>query len=243
MGLAKASGEYIAFIDSDDYLMSDFVEKLASGHADIAVCGYEEIVIDGKKFVRRPKNQQISGKEAAINTLILQTDMDVLVWNKLYKKKLFEKGHIKFPVGKKHEDNLTTFKILAQAKTVSYISDVLYVYERRCGSLTDEMPIFEVAEHKEMMASEAIKQGGDIGEAGEVAMLNAKLAFLDKMIANKKINDTLWQKKANWVIDNHKSLTKNKFLTPKLRTYVVTLIRLNGKPYMALKRILLRKKG
>jgi len=58
-----------------------------------------------------------------------------MVWNKIYKKELFDKNDIKFPVGKIHEDNFTTYKLYDKANFVSLINDKLYYYFQRSDSI------------------------------------------------------------------------------------------------------------
>ena len=136
-GIQKAKGEFVAFVDGDDFVDPEFLEKLhqsiLDSNSDIAVSGYTEFFGEKNRDFST-KRKVLSGKDAAKKLLREQENLDILTWNKLYKKSLFR--GIKFPDGKNHEDNFTTYKLYFKAKKVSYIESPLYNYVRREKSIT-----------------------------------------------------------------------------------------------------------
>lgn len=139
-GLDMASGQYIFFCDSDDYIVSDALSKmllrLKRDHADIVACG---IIKAGKDqdlvSVTDDKPGRWNGYESVI-MMMRSNNVCTVAWNKLYRRTLFE--GIRYPVGIKNEDESTTYKLLYKANVVSYMPDQLYIYCSRENSIMHE---------------------------------------------------------------------------------------------------------
>ena len=136
-GLAIAQGDYIAFVDSDDYISNEYLEKfalkIANTDADIVICGFIEVLKDSQKTVcfEAPSTEVIKHN-------ILADIWPSYPWNKCYKKYLFE--NIRFPVGKIFEDLLTIPELCLSAKTIVCIPDKLYYYNRQnLNSITSNL--------------------------------------------------------------------------------------------------------
>lgn len=137
-GLDIASGDYILFVDSDDYLTTDATEKLLTQlrrlNADVMSCGFAS-VYDGDVPESRFTSERPaiwSGHESIIQ-MMRTNNICTVAWNKLYKASLWE--DVRFPEGRLHEDEATTYKILYKAKLVGYMPECLYKYYQRPGSL------------------------------------------------------------------------------------------------------------
>ena len=141
-GIEIAKGEYIGFIDSDDYISPDMYKELLDGclknQADIAMCGRyivsegyevlkEEFIIDGL--------EKYSSK-TAIGKLLLWDSCDSAAWDKLYKKSLFE--GIQYPIGVMSEDYDVTSRLFAKANRIIHVGKALYYYVQRNGSITKQ---------------------------------------------------------------------------------------------------------
>lgn len=126
-GIDKATGDYVGFVDSDDWvsldMFKDMIYKAVEEKSDVVVCDYTEIYAE---FENRINETNMDYK------MLYET----LVCNKLFKLELFKKNDIKFPVGVWYEDNATTYKLLYLAKKVSKINKSYYFYRRtRAGSI------------------------------------------------------------------------------------------------------------
>ena len=232
-GIKKAKGEYICFVDSDDYVKKDFVKKLVEAaleneEADIAVCGYNFEI---------PKAEVLTGKEATIRLLVEQNNMEIIAWNKIYKRNIFD--GISYPEGMNYEDNLTTYKLLSKANKVVYIPESLYVYVERSGSITKDEKKEEKLKHREMAAKEAVlyfAKQKDLKQAAEIAVMTAKLAWMDFAISGdvdkKYLDDGM-----KWINNNRQKIMANEFLSQKLKLYVFLTTKLNGKLYILFRKI------
>lgn len=139
-GIERANGEYITFIDSDDYIEKTYLEvlvnEITSNQSDVAVVNYVRVdekgvtsydIVPGKDLI-------LTGLEALKN-IFYQNCISVSANAKLYKKEIFK--DIKFPKGKLYEDISTIPFIFLKAKKIAYSSQVLYKYRIRSGSITE----------------------------------------------------------------------------------------------------------
>lgn len=141
-GINIASGRYIIFCDSDDYLKTDALEKmlkrLKRDNSDIVACGISSVTdleeADGGKedIITSSVSGRWSGAESVVQ-MMRTNNVCSVAWNKLYKKELFE--GIRFPEGVYNEDEALIYKVLYKAKIVSYMPDALYMYYQRKSSI------------------------------------------------------------------------------------------------------------
>lgn len=246
LGIQESNGEYLAFIDGDDQIKETFLEhlyqRLITDSSDIAVCGYEEIRTSScSDFV--PSAQVLDSKTALTNYFIKQQDLDILIWNKLYKKSLFQNFNIQYPVGQIHEDNLTTYKLFAKAKKISYLNSIEYYYYRTNSHITankdSEFKTLRRLQAKLQTATEAYDYlPEEYYPICEIAVLLAKFAYMDASISGM-IPPKYFEENRIWVKQNSKKFqfTKNPYLTKKLRLYLILLAPLNGLLYRIFRKI------
>lgn len=144
VGLQKASGEYIFFIDSDDWIRLDTIAVLyeqASIHqADIVVGNYLKFYQDSGTFGlyildKHYKIEVVSNQEALIrqSAWYLNTSVFMLSVCKLFRKSLFE--NIVYPVGKMFEDEFITHKLFMNSQKNILVNDNFYYYRIRDNSV------------------------------------------------------------------------------------------------------------
>lgn len=249
-GLKLSRGKFVCFVDSDDYVAKNYLEKLVApllqdSTIDISVCGYQEIYQDHQaSYPLKP--QLLTGYQATKNLLLNQRDFDVLAWNKLYKKSLFTDYDILYPVGQIHEDNLTTYKLYSVAKNVQYLEDILYFYQRKNSRITKDFSSTEKTlkrlQVKEQMAIEAQKyfKTPDLKYAAEISLLLAYFAFFDNSISSHidKKYFSIYRQKALYLLKQNRN---NSYLTKKLRFYSILLSSPQGIFYQIFRKITLKR--
>ncbi len=139
-GLDIATGEYVCFIDSDDVIDERYIEILhnmcVENNVDIAECGFERF-IDAPIFEKNNKNsvQLFSPNEMQYRLYSDDAVRTTVVWNKMYKKYVYENK--RFPNGKIHEDEYTTYKVFYDSKSnIAVTNLILYHYRVNSESIT-----------------------------------------------------------------------------------------------------------
>ena len=146
-GLEHATGEYVAFIDSDDYIAGQFIEKLYHAciktNSDMAICSYRESSSMENIFEKEEIDIKMNEMEVLDRKELLfdmyeeyrkENTEFIVSWNKLYRKSLWD--NIRFPKGRIHEDEATTYKIYDKCSRGVYIKDKLYAYYLAEQSIT-----------------------------------------------------------------------------------------------------------
>lgn len=137
-GIEEASGHYLSFIDSDDYIEPDMMETLYNNIvkecAEVSMCGIYGVYADRIQRVW-PEDEYhvLSGAQAAAMALE-GTKVSVNAVNKLYKREVFDK--LRFPVGKLSEDAFIMIKLLAGVEKAVLDTRPKYFYVHRGDSIT-----------------------------------------------------------------------------------------------------------
>ena len=138
-GLNVAKGDYVAFLDSDDYILnSDYFEKLYNAcekhNADIAVASIIRGNDKKSKYIFKVEKEEIG--DSFIDKLkICDVPDSNYVWNKLYKRESLLATGITFPVGKLYEDLYYTHKVLYYVDKLVSVPNVSIFYRKRSDSI------------------------------------------------------------------------------------------------------------
>lgn len=141
VGIAAANGEYIYFIDSDDYISKTLIENLLVSIVKtgslIACCDYTR-----KKenlYLGDVTDVKIMDTFSAINGLFNDKGYRFYVWNKMFHRSIFE--HVTFPKGELYEDIKPMYQAFKRINHVAYVNKPLYFYRNRPGSITHKYNI------------------------------------------------------------------------------------------------------
>ncbi len=132
--LDKATGEYISFIDSDDWVAPDFLESLygalTRNNADLAICNIMKVVGDSEPV---PDYKPADSETVLTGDKMFDTLYRPSACNKLYPSWIFKE--VRYPVGRFYEDVFVYHDILAQVKRLVYTGKDSYFYYIRKGSI------------------------------------------------------------------------------------------------------------
>lgn len=140
VGMQSASGEWLAFIDSDDYIDKNFATDLLdlaiTNDAEIATCSFEAFSDDGSLLKNSPTwpSESLVGIDAIDN--MFKNNYPAYICLNIFRKALFIDNGIVFPEGREFEDIVTKVKLLFYAKKVVFSNNRLYHYLIRKDSIT-----------------------------------------------------------------------------------------------------------
>ena len=130
-GVDEATGEYIAFVDPDDYVEPDFIDflynLLTENAADIASCGALEVYPNGRTQPQCADTAlHIMDTREAMERMCYNDGFYITLWDKLFKASLFE--GVRFPEGKLFEDTGTTYLLVHNAQKIAACCEIKYYY-------------------------------------------------------------------------------------------------------------------
>ena len=153
-GIDSATGEYLVFIDSDDYIHVNMFKimmgAILNTQSDIAVCNFEYVNEEGASLDKMNEDYPIKDILYSSN-LIFYEEMArprycdwVVAWNKIYKKSIFQT--LRYPVGIFNEDEYVANELYRNEYKVVGVSDVLYYYVQRSGSIMNTASKIKLAD-------------------------------------------------------------------------------------------------
>lgn len=135
-GLDTATGNYIGFVDSDDWIETDMFEYMLNNamkyHADIVVCGRTEVYHNHQCHIAW-KQEIILNREEAIGFLLEDSMLQNYLCDKLWRQELF--GKIRFPEGRNYEDIAITYQLFEKAEKIVCLPECKYFYLQRNNSI------------------------------------------------------------------------------------------------------------
>lgn len=136
-GTAVAQGEYITYIDSDDWVAPQLLERLLEQAkitgADVVVCDMAKTDSEEMTFENTNAGPKSFTGPQAMEAMLYQTGFDTSACGKLFRAELCQKTL--FPKGRLYEDLFTIYKMLFAAQTVVYLPQVLYAYRKNPDSI------------------------------------------------------------------------------------------------------------
>ena len=140
-GINHAHGAYYAFVDSDDYVEPNYIQKMldriVADGTDMVICSFVREDQDKKPLQTQDKTSvdrpTILSQQECLNRFRMGYEY-ILAWNKLYRASIWDT--YRYPLGKIHEDEFAFHHIISRCTTISVIPDRLYHYVLHSGSIT-----------------------------------------------------------------------------------------------------------
>lgn len=139
IGTQMSNGDYIAYIDSDDYVHENYILELHNAiktrECDFSMCSYKKVKgdLDYEHNITDVKTIYLTGEDAKIG--ILSRRLPMYAHGKLFRRELIPYLH--FPEGRLYEDVPTIWRVLQTVNVVGYIEEELYFYRKRQGSIVN----------------------------------------------------------------------------------------------------------
>jgi len=236
--IEAASGQYICFVDSDDYIEHNMLEVLYQNiikyGADISICGIRIIFPHIVKSSNTDTSEQrVLSKKEAIYELIDNWKITCSTWSKLYKADLFE--GIRYAEIAAFEDMLTTYRLFEKCNAIVYDGRLLYNYVNTPNSLM-RMKFnphhFAELEALKMMTENIGAAYPDMIPKLQMNELKTKVYICNRIISESPEMRELYDKLAAEIRTNYKELIKSKYVGLKVKT-MVTIMRLSDGLYKA----------
>ena len=148
VGLDMMRGEYLSFLDPDDTYHLDYIEIMLNCmfqvNTDIVVSKYKVYRSNSGMNASMRGDIYPAAKQGLYNRTealraIADRNINVSVWNKLYKRQLWDE--IRFPAGHNYEDIDITYRIFDISESVFILEDILYLHRKRTGSITETITL------------------------------------------------------------------------------------------------------
>ncbi|MBQ6490061.1 MAG: glycosyltransferase family 2 protein [Solobacterium sp.] len=213
-GMAIASGKYIQFIDSDDFVEPQLLEKcwkkLEETGADMVIFDiYQYFLATGKKEVIANTYDE-SGIYSIKTNPELIVSIQNAAWNKMYRLSLFRDNEIIYPWGCYYEDLETTYRLLARCDKVAFINEPLYDYlQDRPGNITHQFnfSVYHVLDMVKLTLDDYKNLGiyetyyeelKCLGARNILECLKKTRNVNDKKMTEKFVQVCFWYIKNNW---------------------------------------------
>ncbi len=212
MGVESATGEFIAFVDPDDILPHDAIERLYAHMSD----DIDIVAGSSTRFYESGKIRYVSFKDRFIThdewlKMIITATPDYITppWGKIYRKSLFTESS--FPHLKRGQDWMMNIEVAARVRGVKMISDIVYNYRSPFG--TGRTAVIDLEHTKRVIGViENILTSNGLLERCQHELRHLKLTYISKCISNKQYID----KHDEWIEELNRS-TKVKELCRKDR--------------------------
>lgn len=136
--VAQAKGDYLVFVDADDFVEPNYVEVLYAAAREtgspIAVCGYKRISVDDTPlFFKSGLQTEILSRAEAVKELVQDKRILSTVCMKIFSREIYE--YLKFPNGRNYEDLAVMYQVLEHVDQIAYTENTRYYYVTRKDSI------------------------------------------------------------------------------------------------------------
>ena len=216
LGIKKAKGEYVCFIDSDDYVKEDFISKMYNyskeNNLDLCVCDYVNVDEEGNKLKEFNLSDFCITNYEENNKILCE--INLAPWNKLYKKDMLVKNKIEFSETLKYEDLSFVALSIKNSKKIGKINEQLnyYTIHNNSETTTRDKRVFDIFKQLDIVRNE-YKNGKYLDELTVSVLLNYTIQQryqIDKDTQSKFIDDAFKYLNDNNIDYKHSEYIKNR---------------------------------
>lgn len=220
-GIKKSTGEYITFIDGDDYIDRDYIETLIDSirkyDSDISIVGHK-IKYPKNIYEKRASKSEVFSPEDALREILYDREIDLSAWGKLYKTSLF--NGVRYPKGRLFEDSATTYLLFDKAKKISVAPKSKYNYIIRSTSITNtgfNSKKYDLIASTQEMTDFIINKYPNLKSACERRMMWAHLSTLTQLAKSKNPSKNDINKLMSYIKKQRKAILEDKNISKRDR--------------------------
>ena len=228
-GVERATGDYIGFVDSDDYIDSEMYEKLYEAikreNADVAECSLKVIYPGKIELFTDEKYYKVLGKTEYLEEYLTIKKVFGSVWTKLIKSDVAKK--LVFPKGKLYEDTYYAYDLIKIANSFVLIDSPSYNYLMRENSITNSKfnpRIFDLIKIVEKFHKMTYENYPSLKEAADCRKMYAYFSVLNSILLEENYrNNEYYSEILSYFKRNYISLLKNKYITRNRKLCIILI--------------------
>ena len=231
-GVERATGDYIGFVDSDDYIDSEMYEELYEAikkeNVDVVECNLKIIYPDRVELFTEQKYYNVYTKQEYLEEYLKIEKIFGSACVRLIKSDIAKK--LKFPVGKLYEDTYYAYDLIEKVDRYVIMNNPYYNYLMRENSITNTKfnpRIFDLIEIVEKFRKTTYENYPGLKEAADCRKMYAYFSVLNSILLEENYRDNEYYSEIlNYFKRNYISLLKNKYINHNRKLSVI-LIKLN----------------
>lgn len=205
-GLKVAKGDYIGFVDSDDWIEKDMYkllyQNIVKHNADISVCKYKVEKNDQIKVYQtfEPTDVKILNSKTAMDNLLYGKEIDLTQFacDKLYKRELF--NDIIYPEGMIYEDVATTYRLIDKASKIIFLNCTKYHYTHNLDSISqgsfDEKQL-DLIKARYQLYKFVLENYPWLSKGALSQYISANVSIIKKMLQSNKVDKDIYRESQN----------------------------------------------
>ena len=229
-GVAVAQGEYLLFIDSDDYVEPNMLQvinqRLEQSACDILLFNYQEVAEEGELLAKRSlyTENRITSIEKENKILVGPP----APWNKVFRREFYLDSAVCFSEKKLYEDAVT-YILLAKAKSVQLCTEHLYNYVQRAGSTMRRKVSernLEIIYVIDSIYDRLVKDGLYCTYQDAIdAALTMSVVSVINVVNNQKFNHPMQKALVDYVVQKFPDIQNNPYLFEEEKTQIAFLLK------------------